>query len=149
MLTLVACGDDPKEIEEIIDFDGDGFNQEEDCDDNNASVYFGASEVCDEVDNDCDGDVDEEVQTTYYADGDNDGFGDVESTIDACELPEGFVEDNSDCNDSANDVNPSATEVCDEIDNNCDDVIDEDVQITFYADSDADGFGDELRGHKE
>ena len=47
MFTLVGCGDTTKEIE-VIDFDGDGFNQE-DCDDNNASVYFSASEVCDEV----------------------------------------------------------------------------------------------------
>ena len=48
--------------------------------------------MCDEVDNNCDENVDENVQNTYYADTDNDGFGDADSTL-SCELSEGYVED--------------------------------------------------------
>lgn len=47
----------------------------DDCDDDNASVYSGASEICDGFDNDCDGNIDEGVSNTFYQDGDNDGQG--------------------------------------------------------------------------
>ena len=71
---------------QLIDADGDGWVTFEnecmdggDCDDNDATVYPGAEEVCDGVDNNCDGIIDEEVSTTYYADSDGDGFGDPDT----------------------------------------------------------------------
>lgn len=44
-----------------LDADGDGYTSDVDCDDNDPTVYPGATEVCDGLDNDCDEDVDEDV----------------------------------------------------------------------------------------
>jgi hypothetical protein len=91
-------------------------------------------EECDELDNDCDGLVDEDVATTYYEDYDGDGFGDpnLAFAIQACELPEeptpngGFyVANGDDCADVDEEINPDAEEVCDHRDNNCDGDTDE------------------------
>ncbi|MDY7033142.1 MAG: PKD domain-containing protein, partial [Thermodesulfobacteriota bacterium] len=112
-----------------------------DCDDDRGDIYPGAEEVCDYEDNDCDDLIDEGVTTTFYQDADGDGFGNPEIAEEACEAPEGYVTDNTDCDDTRSDVNPGATEVCDGVDNNCDDLIDEGVTSTFYQDADGDGFG--------
>lgn len=81
------------------DGDNDGFYSYEDCDDTDDTVYPGAPEICDGKDNNCDNEIDEGVQTTFFADTDNDGFGDPANTMLACEQPMGFVLDNTDCND--------------------------------------------------
>ena len=118
-----------------------------DCDDTSDATFPGAPEVCDELDNDCDGDADEEAidPTTFYADSDGDGYGDPASTADACSAPTGFIADNTDCDDADGAVSPAGTEVCDDIDNDCDGTTDESDATdaaTWYADSDTDGFGD-------
>jgi len=113
-----------------------------DCDDTDATVNPGATEICDEIDNDCDGSIDEGVTTTYYADSDGDGYGDLGSTTDDCSAPSGFTSDDTDCDDTNAAINPGATEVCDEVDNDCDGSIDEGVTTTYYADSDGDSYGD-------
>ena len=112
-----------------------------DCDDTRNDVFPGAPELCDGVDNDCDGDIDEEVQTTFYADTDNDGFGDPAVSQTACSAPNGFVTDNTDCDDTRDDVFPGAPELCDGVDNDCDGDTDEDGQTLFYEDLDGDNFG--------
>lgn len=60
-----------------------------------------------------------------FADTDEDGFGDPETAMKTCEAIAGFVEDDTDCDDTLDTVNPSVAEVCDGIDNNCDGVLDE------------------------
>jgi gliding motility-associated-like protein len=113
-----------------------------DCNDANASINPAAIEVCDNIDNNCNTSIDEGVQTIFYQDADGDGFGNNAVTASACVAPVGFVTDNTDCNDANAAINPAAIEVCDNADNNCNTLIDEGVQLTFYQDADADGFGD-------
>jgi len=98
-----------------------------DCDDSDAAVNPGATEVCDGADNDCDGSIDVGAsdQSTWYADADGDGYGDPTLTASSCDQPSGFVADDTDCDDSDAGVNPSATEVTDGVDNDCNGVIDE------------------------
>lgn len=113
-----------------------------DCDDNDGNNFPGNTEVCDGQDNNCNGMIDENGLTTFYADLDNDNYGDPNVSIDACFAPLGFVLDNSDCDDNDSNNFPGNTEVCDGQDNNCDGMIDEGVLNTYYADTDNDGFGD-------
>ena len=131
------------------DEDEDGYTEEDgDCDDRDASVYPGADEVCDGADNDCDGETDESDAldpATWYLDGDGDGYGDADSTTEACDAPTGYVADDTDCNDGDAAISPAAVEACDGIDNDCDGETDEsdasDV-IDWYLDLDGDGYGD-------
>ena len=126
------------------DVDGDGVPACEDCDDGAADVYPGAVEVCDEVDQDCDGAVDEGVTETWYEDADGDGFGHASSTIEACAPPTGYGADASDCDDADRTVYPGAVELCDDLDQDCDGVADEDAIDAgdWYTDGDGDGYGD-------
>ena len=74
-------------------------------------------------------------------DDDGDGFGDDAETIDSCDVREGYVAIGNDCDDSNADVFPSAPEVCDEVDNDCNELIDDNVGSIYYLDQDMDGFG--------
>jgi hypothetical protein len=82
-------------------------------------------EVCNGLDDDCDGAIDDGVLITFYEDADGDSFGSTAGdamTREACFRPEGFADDRTDCDDSDGDVHPAAAEVCDlgRVDENCD-----------------------------
>ncbi|MGA1795915.1 MAG: MopE-related protein [bacterium] len=101
------------------------------------------SEVCDGKDNDCDGEVDEEC-VSFYADADEDGFGDPNDGIQSIDPPEGYVSIGGDCDDTDGTVYPEAPEVCDGKDNDCDGVVDGESIIgcvQYYRDADGDGYG--------
>jgi hypothetical protein len=108
------------------DNDGDGYSEFEDCDDTDASVNPGAADVCNGIDDNCDGRVDEGVGAIYYFDADGDGHGDPANVIEACAPPEGYVSMGDDCDDADPYVNPSAVEECgSDVDNNCDGMLTE------------------------
>ena len=112
-----------------------------DCDDSTALSFPGNTEVCDELDNDCDRQIDENVTTTFWRDRDDDGFGEWGSDIQACSLPEGYADNASDCEDRDDTAYPGGVETCDQVDNDCDGSIDEGLELTFYKDVDRDGYG--------
>lgn len=92
-----------------------------DCDDTSAPVHPGVLEVCNTLDDDCNGVVDEGVTTTYYPDGDGDGFAVLSGAVQACAVPIGYLVSASpeDCNDSRTTIYPGAPEICDGQDSNC------------------------------
>ena len=117
-----------------------------DCDDFNAATHPGSYEICDSADNDCDGDVDEDAinASTYYVDADADGYGSSVSSAQACQVPTGHADNDSDCNDADPAISPAASEICDSVDNDCDGSTDEGDAVdagTWYQDADGDGYG--------
>ncbi len=113
-----------------------------DCDDSDSAVHPNALEVCDNIDNDCDGSADQGIGTVFYADLDLDGFGDPASTVMACAMPNGFVANGDDCDDTRASTHPGAAEVCDFADNDCDGSIDEGLPTQlWFVDADGDGVG--------
>ena len=105
------------------DRDGDGYTVGDgDCDDDDPAIHPDAEEVCDGLNNDCDGGIDEDAVDgqLLYMDGDGDGWGNEDVTILACGTPPGFISQPGDCDDAAPTTYPGAEEICnDGIDNNC------------------------------
>lgn len=96
-----------------------------DCNDNDKAINPKADEICDGIDNDCDGYVDEGLTEVYYMDFDKDNFGDNNRPKTACSQPDNYVKNNTDCNDYNPEINPKALEKCDNVDNNCNGDIDD------------------------
>jgi hypothetical protein len=149
----------------FFDADGDGYGDPDtatpgcaapaghvalatDCDDSNPEIFPGADEYCNEVDDDCDGDTDEDSAvdaSSWFPDEDGDGYGDPGSAVSACSAPAGYLSDPTDCDDTTASVHPGADEYCNGLDDDCDGTTDEDAALdalTWYLDSDLDGFGD-------
>ena len=126
-----------------MDADGDGFNADVDCDDNNADIHPDAVEVCDTVDNDCDELIDDdddsldpETMTAWYTDADGDGHGLVDSPATmACLAPADHADVAGDCDDGDPAIHPGQLETCDDgFDNTCNAAIDcDDTDCTADA----------------
>jgi hypothetical protein len=124
-----------------LDLDGDGYG------DSGASIAQcdqpSASHVPNDADCD-DSDASLNPDTTWYHDADSDGFGDPLDAANQCNSPPNHVPDDSDCDDSDSNVNPNGTETCNGIDDDCDGLVDVGAGVgsIWFADQDADGFGD-------
>lgn len=113
----------------------------DDCDDNDPSVRPWTKELDDGRDNNCNGKIDEGfVDTTFYQDGDEDGFGNPEVSRVERQRPAGYVRNKLDCDDGDPAINPEAQEITDDRDNDCDGNIDEGGN-RYFRDVDGDGFG--------
>lgn len=121
-----------------------------DCDDHESAIYPFAAELCDDLDNDCNGVTDDD-EVRWYADRDFDGFGDEDEWFDLC--PGGalpplgatgqWVLSSGDCDSASAQVSPGRAEFCDGIDNDCDGQIDDGLAVDtiWHVDRDHDGFG--------
>ena len=109
-----------------LDYDGDGYGSDgfsmvscdqptsyvsnnDDCDDTNADIFTAQTEICDGLDNDCNGIVDDPsllTFETYYLDDDGDGYGDASNSISACAATAGYISNDEDCDDSNSAINP-------------------------------------------
>ncbi len=118
--------------------------QDGDCNDNNSSINPGAAEQDNGIDDNCNNQVDEGLEQTWYLDGDNDGYGDANTSVftSSSLKPAGYIAQAGDCNDSNGNIKPGATELDNGIDDNCNGQTDEGLEQTWYNDSDGDGFGD-------
>ena len=116
-LLLISCDSDKSTMEPsdeeniVVDSDADGFDADEDCDDEDDSIHPAATEICDGLDNNCDGEIDEGVTITIYADSDEDGYGSANNTQEACEILPGYASNGNDCDDTEPDAFPGNTEV--------------------------------------
>ncbi len=115
-----------------LDADLDGSCAADDCDDDDADVFPGADERCNDADDDCDGETDEGVLAVYYLDEDGDGYGDPDP-VEACEPPGGTADNGADCNDADANAHPGAEERANGEDDDCDGEVDEGVVVGDLA----------------
>ncbi|MFT5358584.1 MAG: hypothetical protein ACI9KE_005823 [Polyangiales bacterium] len=103
-------------------------------------------ETCNGLDDNCDGVIDEDTLQDFFLDVDGDGYGSGDA-CNACaaeECGDGmWVTMDGDCDETCDTCYLGATEVCDELDNNCNTLVDEGegVQVLLFVDTDGDGFG--------
>ncbi len=158
---LEVCDLDDEDCDDTtfgdVDDDHDGYQSDaccngdacgDDCDDARIGSFPGATEVCDGLDQNCDGEIDDGVIIDGFLDRDGDGYGDDAMPMAACPGTPGWAPRGGDCNDDPSDANaraqsPGQPEICDGIRNDCSALpADEGAgSVDWYTDLDGDGFG--------
>lgn len=144
------CDGLDNDCDDVIDFgndtDADGFDECEDCNDGDDTINPGMPDVCDGLDNDCSGHIDDYPVDgiDYCVDIDEDGEGSRGGIYNACksDWPAWAVEDLAlclDCEDGDPTINTSAEEVCDGLDNDCNDEVDNECSAPDTGDTDDTG----------
>jgi len=138
---------DPDNVQQGCEASAVFVSNSDDCDDTDESIHPEAVEICNGIDDNCNSEVDEELaMTAWYFDQDADGYGEPSEALEACEHPSGYVDNGDDCDDRDGLINPEADEICDDIDNDCDNLIDgqdDDIVdgLLWYRDKDGDEYG--------
>lgn len=122
-----------------------------DCDDEDPEIHPLAQEKCNDKDDNCNGVVDDPGTpgcSNFLLDADGDGFGVTGNTKCLCK-PDGqySATQGGDCDDSDPKIRPNALEICNERDDNCDNITDPEGSIgceKYYEDADQDGYGNTL-----
>ncbi|HYV92675.1 MAG TPA: MopE-related protein, partial [Chitinophagales bacterium] len=97
-----------------------------DCNDNNANLHPGVCDGTNGIDDNCDGVIDDGYgTTTFYADNDEDGYGSINSYVNECSTPGGYVTNSADCDDANSTIHPGVPELPNGIDDNCTGLIDD------------------------
>ncbi|WP_426748570.1 putative metal-binding motif-containing protein [Myxococcus faecalis] len=141
-VTLVTPDDDEDGFVAKADVGTPGAPGGTDCNDDKAqrgaAMYPGNEEVCDQIDNNCVNGVDEGFPVmTIFRDGDGDGVGGAR--FERCMPATGYVTVGGDCDDDDPVRAPNKPELCDDVDNNCNNVVDEGIDKNWYQDRDGDG----------
>ncbi len=119
-----------------VDMDGDGWAEEEDCNDQDATVSPGAQEECNGVDDDCNGEIDDGAGEDWYVDADGDSYGGALGGQ-SCDPPEGAASTGGDCADDDPNIHPGSTVLTDGQDSDCDGR--KDWNVTIYVAVDDEG----------
>ncbi|MEZ5014623.1 MAG: MopE-related protein [Chitinophagales bacterium] len=113
-----------------------------DCDDANENIHPGAEDICNAIDDNCNGEIDEDAIFITYYDADGDDYGDADADSTSCSVLTGYVLDSTDCDDTNPAIYPGATEVCNFLDDDCDGYVDDNLAFVWlYLDADNDTYG--------
>lgn len=124
-----------------------GYASPTDCDDSTSAIGPAVEEICNGKDDNCNDRIDDGLSTTpFYPDRDGDGYAPDEGETSGtafCGTPgSGWAALLGDCDDDRKDISPGSQELCDGLDNDCNEAVDEGIPTTlWYPDKDGDGYG--------